>query len=253
MDKTTITFVGCSFTVGVGLDLEKDDPGNYTNIIKTDFDSTIKNIAKGGNSNYNIFISALNELADNPPDYLVVQWTALNRLWLYPGPDTELYIGYTVEQDYNYRSLYFSKENLQNFSDMFHLLNHDYKNILTLVDYCKLINKMSNGTKVVYVNGLLPWSRDMFDKKSIENPHSNFSDYNKSILDFDTRDDDELQILFTRLTDKLMELDESQWVNLNESMMAMQADFGSDRMHPGYKSHKTYAETIISYLRAHYD
>lgn len=80
MDK--FTFVGCSFTVGEGLEFEKTDSNNYTNIVVKKYSANILNLAKKGNSNYNIFITALNELLFNTPDKIFIQWSALNRLRL---------------------------------------------------------------------------------------------------------------------------------------------------------------------------
>ena len=116
------TFTGCSLTVGVGLEQEKLDVCNYTNIVSSKFNVTPKNLASGGNSNYNIFISALNELINSPPDKLFVQWSGLNRLWLYPGPDTSVFLSMVINQDYHYRDLHFTKKELQQFFDYYHIL-----------------------------------------------------------------------------------------------------------------------------------
>ena len=62
------TFVGCSLTVGEGLELEKNDPNNYTNLIINHFGSAKpNNLATRGNSNHNIFFTALNEILFSLP------------------------------------------------------------------------------------------------------------------------------------------------------------------------------------------
>ena len=122
---TTFTFVGCSFTVGIGLELEKTDLDNYANIVSKNFNAQVNNLAGGGNSNYNIFMSALNELLYSKQDKLFVQWTSLNRLWLYPGPDTTISLSHTIVDDYKYKDLFFSKKDLQKVSDIYHLLNQN--------------------------------------------------------------------------------------------------------------------------------
>lgn len=249
MTKSKMTFVGCSFTVGVGLEYEKSDQGNYANIVGKTHDSLVTNLSVGGNSNYNIFISAINELIENEPDYLIVQWTALNRLWLYPGPDTFLYLDFDVKQDFQYRDIVFSKKELQKFSDIFHLLNHDYHNIITLVDYCKIINAVTKNTKIIFINGLVPWTSDLFNSASINDPFAKFGNFTKEILDFENREDSELHTLFSNIHDKLMQLDTTQWVNLIDSMARSQIDYGSDAAHPGYKSHELYATMINDYLK----
>ena len=122
------TFIGCSFTVGVGLDHEKNDVNNYTNIVANHCSADVKNSAVGGNSNYNIFMTAVNEILFNTPDKIFVQWSNLNRLWLYPGPNTKLVLSHTIKTDYEYRDIFYSKKELQKFTDTYHILNHDYNN-----------------------------------------------------------------------------------------------------------------------------
>lgn len=247
-----MTVIGCSFSVGVGLVAEKDDPENYVNLIKEDLKLKIKNLSKAGNSNYNIFITALNELKDNNPDYLLIQWSAFNRLWVYPGPDAELQLSAYINSDFKYRDIFFSKKELQKIATYFFTLNHDYKSIISLVEFCDLINFMAKKTRVIFVNGLLPLTADLFDKKAITNPALNFSNYTKEILEFDSRSDEELSKLFLELSNATSSLNMAQWPNITESLMNMRIDFGSDGSHPGYKSHKLYATMITNYLKKTY-
>jgi hypothetical protein len=247
------TFVGCSFTVGVGLELEKSDPQLYTNIVANNFSADIiHNVAVGGNSNYNIFITALIEMLFNTPDKLFVQWSALNRLWLYPGPNTELFLAHTITSDYNYRDKSYPKKQLQEFANTYHILNHDYKNLLTLIDYCNILTKINN-CQIIFINGLLPWTQEILTKITTENLAKNLSTYSKEVLDFDTRDDSELIELFTILNTAVLSLDQLHWVNMFNSMVSTRVDLGNDRSHPGPKSHQLYAEMIINYLNKNYD
>jgi len=246
------TFIGCSFTAGIGLGLEKHDPNLYANIVADNFSADIYNVAVGGNSNYNIFITALKELLFNTPDKLFVQWSALNRLWLYPGPNTELFLAHTVISDYNYRNIVYSKKKLQEFANIYHILNHDYKNLLDLIGYCNTLTKINN-CQIIFINGLLPWTQEILNKATVENFSENLSMYSKEVLEFDTRDDSEITELFTNLNNAVLSLEQSCWVNMFDSMVTTQIDLGNDSSHPGPKSHQLYAEMIIKYLNENYD
>lgn len=246
---TTFTFVGCSFTVGVGLELEKNNTNNYVNIVSRHFNAHPNNLAVGGNSNYNIFMSALNELLYSDQDILFVQWTSLNRLWLYPGPDTKLSLAHTITNDYSYRDLFFSKKDLQKVADTYHLLNHDYCNLMTLIDYSKILESIAGKNKIIFINGLVPWTEEIQKTTTSTNYAQTLSKYFKDILDFDHRDDKELDELVKQLSNKINSLQQSKWVNMFDSFQSNVIDFGNDNQHPGPESHKLYANQIINYLK----
>lgn len=248
------TFVGCSFTVGVGLELEKSDPANYTNILANYYDAESLNLAQGGNSNYNIFITALNEILFNSPDKIFIQWSSPNRLWLYPGPDTSVALAHTIENDYSYRNIKYSKKELQELTDMYHILNHDYHNLITLINYCNILAEISkNKTQIIFINGLVPWTKEIIDKNTLSNFSENLSDYSKEILEFDSRDDAELTIIFDNLNLAITKMEQSKWVNMFNSMTEIAIDLGNDAQHPGPKSHRLYADMIIKYIEDNND
>jgi hypothetical protein len=248
------SFVGCSFTVGVGLDHEKDDASNYTNIVAKHYSSDISNLAVGGNSNYNIFMSALDEILYNKPDKIFIQWSALNRLWLYPGPDTKLTLSHTIKNDYKYRDIYYSKKQLQEFTNAYHILNHDYHNILTLINYCNILTEIGkNKTQIIFINGLLLWTKEILILDTIVDFSKNLSTYTKEILEFDSREDHELIDFFTKLNRAVTGLSQSSWVNMFDSMVNLSIDNGNDNSHPGPESHKLYADMIIKYIEDNND
>jgi hypothetical protein len=249
------TFTGCSFTVGEGLPQEKNNLHNYTNIVAGHYLERVQvsNLAQSGNSNYNIFITSLKEILFDTPDILFVQWTSLNRLWAYPKPDAEitLSLGGFKDFDFEYRDLYFPKKEIRRFTEMYHLLNCNYKNILTLVDYCKILETVSQGRcRVVFINGLVPWTRELLTNIH-EDFYSQLSNYTKEILDFSDVSDEKLDQLYNQLSDAVQSLDQTKWVNMFESMMKNKLDVGTDNDHPGINSHKQYAKKIINYLEEH--
>ena len=248
------TFIGCSFTVGVGLDHEKNDVNNYTNIVANHCSADVKNSAVGGNSNYNIFMTAVNEILFNTPDKIFVQWSNLNRLWLYPGPNTKLVLSHTIKTDYEYRDIFYSKKELQKFTDTYHILNHDYNNLITLINYCNILTEINkNTTQLIFINGLLPWTNEISSSDTMGNFSKNLSNYTKEILEFNSRDDNELLEFFTKLNVAVLSLNQSVWINMFNSFAKLAVDVGTDNEHPGPKSHQQYAEMIINYLEGHND
>lgn len=246
---TTFTFVGCSLTVGIGLEHEKDDPNNYTNLVANHYKAQVKNLAVGGNSNYNIFISALTEILFSKSDILFVQWSALNRLWVYPGPNTQLFLSSYIKFDYAYRDLFFSKKELQQLANAYHLLNHDYHNIIELINYSNILESVARDkTKIVFINGLIPWTKEICDLSTTMNYATKLSKYTKEILDFNTRDDVELDEFFTNLHLAVNSLQSDKWVNMFDSLNDNAVDTGNDNLHPGPKSHHLFANKIINYL-----
>lgn len=238
------TFVGCSFTYGDGLECQED---TYANQVARYFNADIANLGKSGNSNYNIFLTALNEILFGTSDKIFVQWTAFNRVWLYPGPDVELGIMAIVKDDFRYRDIYFSKSELQDFGNKWNLLNHDYKRIFDVIMYCKMLEKVSNG-QVVFINGLLPWTEELLSDNPINDYESDLSSYSKTILDFENRSDSELDLLITKIKTHSQQLNKKLWVNCFNSFMKNRIDVGTDNQHPGIESHKQYAEWITTYL-----
>ena len=242
------TFIGCSATEGVGLALEKNDPDNYTNIVANHYSAELTNLSEGGNSNYNIFMSALDEILVNTQDKIIVQWTGLNRFWLYPDPNSILKFSSIVDFEYKHRNVSYTKKQLQEFANMYFILNSDYENLFTLINYCNILTKISKG-RVIFIDGLLPWTAEIDNKESLTDLAKNLSNYTKEILDFHNNGDDtELYNLFLKLNNAIVTLDKRRWVNLYNSMGRIQIDYGSDGIHPGIKSHRLYADMLIKYL-----
>jgi hypothetical protein len=129
------------------------------------------------------------------------------------------------------------------------LLNHDYQNILDLIDYCNILQELSNanGNRVVFINGLVPWQEDLIRPLGL-NLEQSLSPYSKSILDFSNRSDDEIIEYFLKLQQKTSTLDKNNWVNMFDSFQANICDLTPASHHPGIKSHKWMADQITYYM-----
>ena len=242
-------FNGCSFTVGEGVPLGERINYIYTNLLAKKFRVEQQNIAIGGSSNHTIFMRSVSAIQSQKYDIVFTQWSALNRIWLYPGPDCYFFINDEKYPDFRYRDVYISKKDKQKLKETLLILNHDYQNIFELIDYCKILAQLGtvHKTKIIFINGLVPWENDLV--KPLTNDLSmSLSNYTKSILDFDNRGDHEILEYFIKLQNKFLEVDQTKWVNLFESFQKNTVDVGPEGHHPGIKSHQWMANQTANYI-----
>lgn len=244
------TFIGCSITKGVGLPKEDLDENNYTNIVGKYFNAEITNLSISGNSNYNIFMSGLNELLYNRPDTLLIQWSGLHRHWMHPNLDLSFGIGaMDAINELNYLDTVFSKKDLQKFVKQFLLLNHDYHNILALLNYCKILETVAHTqTKIIFINGLLPWTKEIQFLQAMGNPAKNFSEYTKNLLSIDKLPDQDIEFFFNKIHNGLSQIDKNNWINMFRSILTLAEDVGTDNLHPGPNTHAKIAQMIINHI-----
>jgi hypothetical protein len=221
----------------------------YDNLIAKRFDLKIQNIAISGSSNHTIFMRSAAAIQSQQYDLVFTQWSALNRVWLYPGPDCYFFLNDQKYPDFRYRDIYLSEKDKKRFRDTLLILNHDYQNIIDLIDYCKILAQLgsANNTKIVFVNGLVPWTDDLVHTLTDDLAMS-LSEYSKSMLEFDNRHDKEIIAFFKKLQKKFIELDQNKWVNLFDSFFKNTIDTGPEGHHPGIKSHQWMADQISNYI-----
>jgi len=249
-----ITFNGCSLTKGVGFDNEHFNPACFAKLVADYFSAEYVNIARGGASNDMIFKSSLDCLLRSDTDVLVTQWAALNRHWLHPAPECDIYLGSHQFGEFSTtgRELYISQSQLKKFNDTFLVLNHNYHNIIDLVGYCNTLEKVAKlvNKQIFFVNGNLPWQSDLFTDCPDRDLDSQLSNFTKTLIDFDNRDDDEITRLVTVLIDNCQSLNNKIWANQLNSFQTIKIDINSDGMHPGPVSNKNLAEMIINTIES---
>jgi hypothetical protein len=248
MTKIKACFNGCSFTAGDGFPVDQRDQFIYDRLVGNRFGLDRTNIAVPGSSNHLIFMRSATTILEKKYNIVFTQWSSLNRLWLFPGPDTKFNTQDALPT-YQYRDIYLSQKEKTKFSDTLLILNHDYQNIIELVDYCSILDNLAdkNGVAHVHINGLVPWTDDL-DKPVLSNLAADLSDYTKSVLDFDNRDDQEISEFFQRLQSSFLKLDKSRWVNVFDSFKKNIIDKGPQGHHPGPNSHAMMAEKIADFL-----
>lgn len=238
-------FAGCSFTVGSGFPVHLRDTYIYDRLVSNHFKFDRINIGVEGASNYKIFMGVAQALCYDQIDIVFVQWSALNRIWLSPEPG----VSYTILNNKQIIDSRFKPEFLKKFSDTLKVLNHDFQNIIDLIDYCSIIDNLAQhtSTKVVYINGMVPWTKEI--SNPIDEDLSNFlSDYTKEVLNFNTSTDDRIIKNFKVLHEKFLNLDCNKWVNLFEPFQKNSIDTGPEGHHPGVNSHAWLASQIINHI-----
>lgn len=251
--QLTACFVGCSFTAGEGfLTEEQKDLYVYDRLVSDALGYHRINLSKPGASNHRIFMASANALISGMCDVLFVQWSGLNRIWLSPGPET-WYKAMPAPKinEYVYRNkvLLRGVEKL-NFELNLLTFNHDYYNIIDLIDYCNILSVLAkqHNVTLTYINGLVPWANDLAAAPG-SNLGNSLSSYTKKILDFDHRDDEELTKFFSILQQKFSTMDLSKWVNVFDSFLAISVDQGPAGHHPGIKSNQLMADKIINFMK----
>ncbi len=242
---------GCSFTVGEGFSESIRDSYIYDRLISKEFNFKSTNIAVSGSSNLEIFKRTAQIIYNNNfYDIIFVQWSALNRIWFRPGPDCCFFLNDERYPDFRYRDIYLNAPTKTKLKETLLLLNHDYHNILDLIDYCCAIECMAKtaNVKVVFINGLVPWTKELSQPLDHSDLNKSLSDYTKFLLDFGTRDDPEIVAFFQQLQQKFSLLNKDLWVNLFESMHNNTLDTGPQGHHPGILSHRATADKISQYL-----
>jgi hypothetical protein len=251
--NTTIAFVGGSIPSGAGFKDAAQSTEIYPQIIAKHLTATVINLGIDGGNNYEIFMSACKCFLDSSIDIIVVEWNTFQRYRFYPTPNSPVFVSSReTTETYTNNRVPLSKNDLGNLQKLMLLCNHDYHHILTLVDYCNILVKLaSNEKKLILLNGHIPWTTDLlktYEKTS--NLFDELSEYTKSVIEFNTTSDNEMQQLLSTLTACVQSLDQHYWPNMFNSLTKQKIDVLADGEHPGPKSHALYADMIIKHLES---
>jgi hypothetical protein len=221
---------GCSITAGDGFPKGKQDPAIYLNLLAQNYSAAMINDAEGGSSNLKIFTKAAKAIIDDRADIYVVQWSAAHRHWVYPAPNQGIYLGSTIE-----------KNDHSDFVRQYQILNHDYPNLMTVMDYTRILYDMAQNRSamIIFVNGLLSWKSDWNDH------------YMAGLLeDLPIKEQQDFR---QRFQDNLELMPTDCWANIYMSIAEMQTDNAPLDNHPGPNTHQHIADLItitIDKLRA---
>ena len=265
-----ILFTGCSIAAGAGLDDTCNNPGHYSNLLCNNlFDKNnhqITNIAVGGYSNERIFLDSASYLIRDHYDYAFVAWTSLFRYVFWAG--LELYEckrSFTPSKhfhkseeiiEHNGNNISWSSQELTKLSEKFLLLNHEHYYIRDIVTYVNILITIaeSTGTKIYFINNLLPWDQDYFNHIPNTITPSMLTTFTNQLLCSDNRSDEDINKLYHLMHQHYNEqggIRNSHWLNLYTSFYSMTVDFGYDNEHPGLKSNKLFADFLTEEFKKH--
>jgi hypothetical protein len=247
--KMKVAFTGCSMTRGDGFDMAYLAQEIWPNIVSRVFDFDSRNLAISGASNLRIFQTASQAICSKSYDMVFCQWSMFNRLWLSPGPDVWYFLTGDGKNSFEYRDIKLNQREKTDLERMIFLLNHDYQNILDLVDYVNILEDLAqlHQVKIAHVNGLVPWQSDLADATVLEN-FDKMSGYTRQVLDFDHRDDDQIRQLFSKLHNKFASMNMKHWINLFDSFQSQCVDLAPQGHHPGVRSHVIMSNQVRNYL-----
>ena len=271
-----VLFTGCSYTAGSGwlsADPEssmkvdvKDHPELWVNLCHQNIDYLsnldLINLGKGGASNTEIFENTLRAISNfgNKIDIIFCQWTAMPRYNFNVG--FELWSTGENLQDVDRKHAVnlnkgesYSRPYIKDLLDRLRVLHHVHWEILKVVDYSNIITKIANAIgikKVYFINGLCPWDKNYF----LELPNTKPANYTpftkKEILNIETRDDEDIQKLYTLAHSQYKSaggIHTSSWLNLYNSFRTQQIDVNFDKQHPGTQSNLLYFNQIKQFIK----
>jgi hypothetical protein len=258
-----LVVVGCSGSAGTGFnpaDILADCPESsylWVNLLHKNVDRlknyTLINLAVGGQSNSDIFESAVSAIANHLNEQtseLWCQWTSLHRFRADAG--FELYpthFSFTKNPKYEVRTNQFvlTKNFLKKFSTEFRAIIHPHREICKILKYVDIINQLcqQKKIKVYHINGGCPWDVGYFEKLSGPDITPNdYTSYTKEqILFTDNRNDTEIFDLYNKLHNEYQPLISKQkqtWLNLDTSLLSQKIDYNYDNVHPGIKSNQLF-------------
>jgi hypothetical protein len=254
-------FSGCSFTAGIGFELEKQEPGLWVNLLHKSVPELAKtqliNISQGGQSNENIFASAVHSiLHDRSIQYVFVAWTSVPRYEMSLG--LELYathhafIPNSKYKDHNLHNIVYTSDYLSKINDRITTLAHPHYEIYKIVSYTNsllALAKLSN-IKIYFINAICPWDDNYFTILQNVLP-SQYTKFTQELISTETRADAEIFALYNKIHNEYSQLGGIQakhWLNLYSSMRNMRVDVNDNGTHPGLQSNQTYFQYFKNML-----
>ena len=234
-------------TLGEGFAPDQREGQIYPSLVSQKFMFDHDNLGMAGASNHRIFLRTAQAIQSQDYEIVFCQWSELNRLWLSPGPNAWYYTTGKATEPYRCRDLVLDVDTQNRLADLVLLLNHDYQSSMDLIDLSRTLTSMAqhHQTKLIFVNGMLPWQSDLANASA---EIDQLSSWTRWMLGADTRDDAEVMALFQQLQQKFSTLDLANWVNVFDSFQSMIQDQGPLGHHPGPKSHQSMADRIHNYL-----
>lgn len=238
----TLLVAGCSFSSGWGFDNQSN---TWAHQLAQKLDLPLINVAQTSSSNQDIFLSVMKSKS-NLHSKIIVQWTALNRITVSPSPVNPKVILSHHNQLLEQSLSHISSREIDKFVKIFIMLNQDWKHFFDLVDMIEILQQDS---RVYFVNGLLPWNQDFFER-SWSIPLDIKNGFLEFLLQSEQFDDQQLSKSLSSVLQARDRIDQSRWVNLTDSWDSFKLDtVSSVDQHPGPLSQIYYADQIYNFIK----
>jgi hypothetical protein len=236
-----ILVAGCSFSVGSGFADSLQDPRIWANLLGKKLNANVTNVAVPGYDNTGIFLNAVSEFTSTQYDLILIQVTSLNRIVV--SPNIHGTVGLTTGLLFSKWAERIDKNNYKNFCQTLVLVNQDFEHWKRLMNIIVTVQNLVNkGYNIKFVNGLLNWTSDFFDKD-----RSKFGD---QILDVDSLPDEDINFGVEILKHNKEKINLDLWINPFNSFSKIKVDAASSTdPHPGVKSQQIFSELIFNYLQ----
>lgn len=251
--KKKVLVVGCSFTCGTGLALERRDPALWVNQLF--FNADITNVAEAGVNNKWIFLETISQLLTQSYDIVLVAWSAIPRYNFHVGLERYPVNTMLTDHDVNLNSkIKISGKWLESIGKNLNKIHNDHWDLLDLVKYVNSLIELQVTTrnqKLFFVNALGPWCNDYFLQKKIQLP-SDLDQYEQELLEIVNRDDNDIFALYDMIHSQYCKyggIHEDLWLNLYNSLDRTKIDtVSATDKHPGYLSQDFFAEQLYQII-----
>jgi hypothetical protein len=262
MPMTQVLFSGCSICEGHGLDGGFENPSHYSQVLAKavfDTDCAITNIGVGGYSNLRIFLDTCSALLQRPYDYAFVGVTGYPRyvidLGLEPYATKRMFNSSTDIRAHLSAGVEYTGAYLTDVKDRFLELHHDHQEIVDIVQYVNILLAMgqNTGTRIYFLNTIANWDHGFFERIQHHTilPES-MTAYTRHLINIDHRGDEDCNQLYHRIHDEYQHaggVQSQAWLNLYTNMTNFFTDQGTDKLHPGPESHKSYGSFLAQCFR----
>jgi len=256
--SNTLIFTGDSYASGEGLTLGHDDPGLWCNILHQNH-SELKNLnlintAISGLTNLEIFKKSIELMVEHRPRFIFVAWSEAYRIKINCGVetyDTSIYMSpISSHKDVKLNSITYPSTYIDNIKHRFFDLQNIHYIYLEVLDQSRILKNLADlvGCRIFFVNTYFDWDDNYFDH--ITDPHripSQLTKFTQSLLNIHNRDDDEIFKIYDKLHSEYKQTQGLEnWINLYQGFRSKYyLDLGTDDVHPGYDSHRKFAEFLM--------
>lgn len=248
-----VLVVGCSYTCGTGLKMERDDPNLWVNRLFSN--TNITNVAKAGANNQWIFLETVSQLLTQSYDIVLVAWSAIPRHNFQVGLELHTVDTMLTDLDINLNSgVTISGKWLESIGNNLNKIHNDHWDLLNLVKYVNALIELqvtNRKGKLFFVNALGPWCNNYYTYSQINLP-SDLNQYTQQLLEVDRRDDEDIFKLYDMIHAHYIKyggIQQQHWLNLYNSLDSLAIDVASiTDPHPGYKSQKVYEDYLAPIL-----